>query len=126
MRFSRTQKSTLSTTEEGYFAMADSLKDVIFARQALAFVSPEMDSEAVPLYEDNNGAIHLANNTMGSVKSMHIDISFHFFQGISTRGHIKIVHVDSKLQHADLLTENLGGGAFRSHRNYVMHLTLDY
>lgn len=61
MWFSRMRESILlSSTEAEYIAMADSVKDV-FARQ-MFFVVPGMKLEIVVLYEDNSGAIHLANN----------------------------------------------------------------
>lgn len=108
--------------------MAESVKGILLAREILASMHPRMKLEAVTLYKDNNEAIHLANHPMGSARSKHrhpIRIPLYSRSHEEGRQHGNCDD-EMKLQHADLLTEDLGGDALGKHRGYVMNLTLDY
>lgn len=84
-----------------------------------------MKLETLSFYEYSNCAIPLANNpVMGSVKLKHIDMRFHFLQGVVENGNMRIVHVGFNLQHADTLTKKLGGEPFRRRCKYAIDLTL--
>lgn len=50
---------------------------------------------------------------------------FHLIRGIVQNGDVRILSIDSKLQHADMVINTLGGDPFRGHRRYVMNLALD-
>ena len=61
--FSRTQKCvTLSTTENEYVALADTIKEVIFVQYEWSFILPGLDSACITVFEDNKGARHLSHN----------------------------------------------------------------
>lgn len=108
MWFCRTQDTIpLSDTEEKYMAMAEAVKDMLFARRMLTFMGPGMKLETVAVYEDISGAIHLANDPVGSARSKLVGVRRHFLRQAVKRGDIKIIHVVTKSQHAGLLTKNL-------------------
>ena len=75
------------------------------------------------MYEDNEGAKALAENPLGSHRSKHIDVRFHFLWGLVRLGQITIYSVASAEQHADILTKPLGREAFRRHRDFLMNLS---
>ena len=72
--------------------------------------------------EDNQGAIHLAKNSVTTPNSKHIHVRHHFLRERVANGEFEVVHVSSALQHADFLTKPLHTEAFRFHRNFVMNL----
>ena len=119
--FSRTQKCvTLSTSEAEYVAMTDTLKEVLFLRHVWEFMLPEVQRLCIQLFEDNQGAIQLAENPVTGGSSKHIEVRYHFIRQWVQRGEIKIKHVSSELQHADFLTKALPADLFEFHRDYVM------
>lgn len=103
--------------------MVETVKDVLLARQMWTYMHPRMKLETVAVNEDDSGVIHLASNPMGSARSKHINIRHHFIRDVVKKGNVNIVHVETKLQHADSPPENLNGNACRKHRTYVMNST---
>ena len=121
--FSRTQKCvTLSTTENEYVALADTIKEVIFLRYVWSFILPGLGSACITVFEDNKGARHLAHNPVCASNSKHIDFRHHFLRELVFRGEFDIVAVESEQQHADFLTKALAGPVFRFQRDFVMNI----
>ena len=61
--FSRTQKCvTLSTSEAEYAALGDAVKELSFLRQVWRFMLPSKVMPYFPVFEDNQGAVQLAQN----------------------------------------------------------------
>ena len=59
--FSRPQKwATLSTTEDDYVALGDTVKEAMFIRHVWGVVFPLFDATCVTVSEDNKGAKQLA------------------------------------------------------------------
>ena len=110
---SRTQHCvTLSTTEAEYVAMAEGAKEGLYIEAVLSFLRPQIlsrrvEDQGIVLYEDNEGAKALAENPLSSEPSIRIDVRYHFIRELVGTGRIRIVHVDSGWQHADILTKPL-------------------
>ncbi|OWZ17952.1 Integrase, catalytic core protein [Phytophthora megakarya] len=82
-------------------------------QRTIALSSAEADYMAISLcvqeiWEDNQGAIELAKNAGYHSRTRHVDIKHHFTSEIMERGTIKVDHIDTKRQLADLLTTALG------------------
>ncbi|CAM9518845.1 unnamed protein product [Ectocarpus fasciculatus] len=116
--FSRTQKCvTLSRTEAEYVSLAG----VSFLRQVRRFMLPEAGRPCIPVFEDNQGAIQLAQNPISNCNSKHIDVRHHFIRGLVGRKKISIIHVESAYQHAAFLTKALHFEDFEFNRNFVQY-----
>ena len=121
--FSRTQKSvTLSSTEAEYVAMAEGFKQAIFFWYISSFIFPDRDVGCTTIFEDNVGALHLADNLATTPNSKHVDFRHHFLRERVANGEFRVVHVRSDLQHADFLTKPLHRETFCVHRNFVMNI----
>ena len=121
MWFSRTQKCvTLSTTEAEYVAMGDGVKEALFVRNLLSFVLPSEKQKVLRVLEDNQGAIALAKNPLGSSNSKHIDVRHHFIRDLVEKEEVCIKHVDSEDQHGDILTKALPRAIFVVHRDFLL------
>ncbi|CAB1111969.1 unnamed protein product [Ectocarpus sp. CCAP 1310/34] len=106
--FSRTQKCvTLSTTEAEYVALGDVVKEILFLRQIWRFMLPQVGMPCNPVFEDNQGAIQLAQNPISNSNSKHIDVRHHFLRELVERKEISVIHVPSPYQRADFLTKSL-------------------
>ena len=46
----------------------------------LSFIYPELSGSGGRVFGDNQGAIALAENSLGSARSQHIDVRFHFIR----------------------------------------------
>jgi len=60
------------------------------------------------IYEDNQGAIFLANNKTTGQQTKHIDVRYHFICELIDNGELEIKYIRSEENRADLLTKNLG------------------
>ncbi|CAB1113161.1 unnamed protein product [Ectocarpus sp. CCAP 1310/34] len=68
--FSRTQRCvTISTTEAEYVALGDVVKEILFLRQIWRFMLPQVGMPCIPVFEDNQGAIQLAQNPISNSNS---------------------------------------------------------
>ena len=116
---------TLSTTEAEYVALGEGVKEALFTGAVLSFICPELSGSCVRVFEDNQGAIALAQNPLSSARSKHIDVRFHFVRELLRAKKIDIQFVASKDQHADILTKSLAAIPFKSHRRFLMNLPLE-
>ena len=124
--FSRTQKCvTLSTSEAGYVALGDAVKELfkekselLFLRQVWRFMIPGKGMPCFPVFEDNQGALQLSKNPVSNSNSKHIDVRHHFLRELIRQGDIVVNHVPSEYQHADVLTKVLAFDLFAIHRRF--------
>ena len=70
-----------------------------------------------PVFEDNQGAVQLAQNPVTDSSSKHIDVRHHFLRELLRQRDIKVVQVPSEFQHADILIKALAYDLFTCHRN---------
>ena len=118
---SRAQKCvTLSTTEAEYVSMGDGVKEGLSVNEVLKFLAPSARNGKIEVFEDNEGAIVLAENPVSSCNSKHIDIRHHFLRSLTEDGVLAIRHVSSEKRHADILMKALPRGLFQSHREFVL------
>ena len=66
----------------------------------------------VPLYCDNESTIKIANNPVQHSKTKHIEIRHHFLKDHVVKEDIDIIHVNTKEQLADILTNPLDEKSF--------------
>lgn len=107
MWFSRTKRTvSLSSAGVKYTLIVEKVKDLSFARQMLTSMRPGVQLEKLTVDEDTTGENHLAKKLMGSARSNHIDTRHDFIRDAILKGDIRIAHVDTQVQHADILTKN--------------------
>ncbi|CAB1117587.1 unnamed protein product [Ectocarpus sp. CCAP 1310/34] len=94
-----------------YVSLADVMKELLLLRQVRRFMLPEAGMPCIPVFEDNQGAIQLAQKPISnSSNSKHIDVRHHFIRELVGRKEISIFNVKSAYQHADFLTKALNVG----------------
>jgi hypothetical protein len=108
----------LSTTEAEYIALSQFLREVIPLIQLLKEVNdifpihmptPEIHCK---VWEDNNGALSLAQKGKFSPRTKHIAIKYHHFHEHVNKGIISIHAIDTKEQTADIFTKPLDESLF--------------
>ena len=116
---------TLSTTEAEYVALGEGVKEALFSGAVLPFLCPELSGSCVRVFEDNQGSIELAENTLSSARSKHDDVQFHFIRKVLRAKKIDVQYVASGEQHADVLTKSLAATPFEYHRRFLLNLPLE-
>ena len=113
---------TLSTSDAEYVAMAQGAKTALFTKAVLDFLQPELANGTIDLFEDNQGAIAIAENPISGGWTKHFDVRYHFMRELVERKVLNIQYTESSNQHADIATKPLGLEAFARHRSFLMNM----
>ncbi|CAM9923281.1 unnamed protein product, partial [Discosporangium mesarthrocarpum] len=106
--FSKTQRTVaLSTSEAEYMATGESVKELLFVMNVVYFMQPKYGVPSVYVLEDNSGAIDLAQNSLSSGRTKHIEVHHHFIGDLVPKGEIRIFHVASENRAAVIFTKAL-------------------
>ena len=76
---------TTFTREAEYVAMAQGAKTALFTKAVLDFLQAERASETIDLFEYNQGAIAIAENSISGGRTKHIDVRYHFIRELVER-----------------------------------------
>jgi hypothetical protein len=106
-----------SSTMAEYMALSDCARDSAWYKTL--FEELGMPIPFVPLYGDNQGSIFNAENPVTQKGNKHIEIRYHYLREQVEKGNIKIYHVPTNENVADLLTKNLGPTKFLYLRKYL-------
>ena len=93
-------------------ALADVTKEVLLRRQVWPFMLPDVGMPCIPVFEDSEGAVQIAQNPITNSDSKHIDVRHHFLRELVGRKEISIIHVPSAFQHADILSKAIAQDSF--------------
>ena len=94
----------------------------MFGKGVVSFIIPSISENCIKVFVDNDGAISLANYPLGSARTKHIDVRFHFIRDSTRLKTISVEYVPTKEQRADILTKALTGSIFKEHRDFLMNL----
>ena len=110
----------LSPQASEYYGLSDPCQDLLWHRQLLHDIGFPQDRTIV--YEDNIPAINLAYSPQITRKSRYMHVRHHFIRALVKNKTIKICHVDSTIQAADLLTHPMRPAPFKRHRHRLFNL----
>ena len=96
----------LSTAEAEYIASFDATREAAWLRQLYHDIT-NSDCSPLTLYIDNQSAICIANNTISSRRSRHMDVRYHYVREEVQNNHIQTVHCPTEQMIADILTKPL-------------------
>ena len=115
----------LSTMQAEYVALSTAMRDLLPFKNLMMEIAtcvglshPDLAKIRIKVYEDNSGALILANLEPGrqTSRSKHFAIKFHWFREKLKPNGIEIVKVETKNQIADILTKGLTKELFRGLR----------
>ena len=92
-------------------------------RAVLVFLQPELTGTRVYVFGDNEGAKAITNNPSSASWSKHIDVKLYFIRGLVRTGEVRVLHVGTAEQHADILTKPLWREKFMLHRAALKNLS---
>jgi len=108
----------LSTAEAEYVACADTMLDLLHAKELIEEMCGEVKSE-VKLKCDNQSAINLIESYENSKRAKHIDIKLHYIKDIVASGKINLDYVRSEDNLADIFTKPLPRPLFEKFRKLL-------
>lgn len=97
------QSVALSITEAEYIGASEATKDAVWLSRLFSEISPM--KTVLLLLVDNASAIKLVKNPTFHKRSKHIDVRAHFVRERVQNGELKIEHIPSEEQVADILTK---------------------
>ncbi|GJZ04908.1 ribonuclease H-like domain-containing protein [Tanacetum coccineum] len=74
-------------------------------------------STATLVYCDNVSAVYMSANPIQHQRTKHIEIDIHFVRDMVTAGHVRVLHVPSRFQYADIFTKGLPSALFEDFRS---------
>ena len=115
--FSRKETSiALSTTKEEYIAACSACSEGIWLRKMLAGLFDE-EIDVTNILCDNQSCIKMTENPVFHDKSKHIEVRYHFIRDMVQKGAIKLKHVPTEEQVANVLTKPLARVKFEYFRD---------
>lgn len=101
------QNVSISSTESEYTALSIAISEACWLKKILTDFNIFKLNQAITIFEDNQSAIKIANNPENNRRIKHIDIKHHFIKEKIDTGLVKILHIKTNYQLADIFTKPL-------------------
>lgn len=112
----RQQTLSRSSAEAEYRGVANVVAETAWLRNLLCELHSPL-STATLVYCDNVSAIYLSANPVQHQRTKHIEIDIHFVRDMVTTGQVRVLHVPSRYQYADIFTKGLPSALFEEFRS---------
>ena len=100
-----------SSAETEYRALARGICEALWIRRILEELNLSFEP-TVNMYCDNQAALSIAHNPVHHNRTKHVEIDHHFIKEKIDSGVIKMKHIPTKEQIADILTKVLSSQQF--------------
>ena len=105
-----------SSAEAEYRGVANAVAETCWLRNLLRELHSPL-GKATIVYCDNVSAVYLSSNPVQHQRTKHIEIDIHFVRDKVATGAIRVLHVPSSLQYADIFTKGLPTSLFTDFRS---------
>ncbi|GJY05033.1 ribonuclease H-like domain-containing protein [Tanacetum coccineum] len=108
LSWSAKRQHTLSrfSAEAEYRGVANVVAETAWLRNLLRELHSPL-STATLVYCDNVSAVYMSANPVQHQRTKHIEIDIHFIRDMVTAGQVRVLHVPSCYQYADIFTKGL-------------------
>ncbi|GJZ39174.1 ribonuclease H-like domain-containing protein [Tanacetum coccineum] len=105
-----------SSAEAEYRGVANVVAETAWIRNLLRELhSPLLTATLV--YCDNVSAVYMSANPVQHQRTKHIEIDIHFVRDMVKAGYVRVLHVPSRFQYADIFTKGLLSALFEDFRS---------
>ncbi|GKC30322.1 ribonuclease H-like domain-containing protein [Tanacetum coccineum] len=104
-----------SSAEAEYRGVANAVAETCWLRNLLRELHTPLSS-ATLVYCDNVSAVYLSSNPVQHQRTKHIEIDIHFVRDLVAAGQVRVLHVPSRYQYADIFTKGLPSALFEEFR----------
>jgi hypothetical protein len=105
-----------SSAEAEYRAVANGVAEAAWLRQLLAELHSPL-SRSTLVYCDNVSAVYISTNPVQHQRTKHVEIDLHFVRDYVAAGAVRVVHVPTTSQFADIFTKGLPSSTFADFRS---------
>ncbi|GJS61393.1 ribonuclease H-like domain-containing protein [Tanacetum coccineum] len=116
LTFTRPDVSYAVHAEAEYRGVANAVAETYWLRNLLRELYTPL-STATIVYSDNVSAVYLSSNPVQHQRTKHIEIDIHFVRDLVTTDHVRVLHVPSRYQYADIFTKGLLTALFDEFRS---------
>lgn len=109
-----------SSAEAEYRAVANAVAETTWLHQLLTELHCP-PSRSTLIFCDNVSAVYLSSNPVHHQRTKHVEIDVHFVREKVALGQVRVLHVPSAYQFADIFTKGLPSALFR---DFVTSLTV--
>ena len=109
----------LSSTEAEFTAAVEAGKYILYVRSILEEIGLPQD-EATILFEDNQGALLLANAQQPTKRTRHMDIKNFALQDWVKEDLIRLLRISTTDNYSDVMTKATARTLFYRHMNYIL------
>ncbi|XP_071685349.1 uncharacterized protein [Lolium perenne] len=126
LRWSSKRQATVSrsSAEAEYRAVANAVADCVWLRQLLGELSCPV-SKATVVFCDNVSAVYMSTNPVHHRRTKHIELDIHFVREKVALGELRVVHIPTTQQLADVMTKGLPAASFQSFRSSLCVLPVE-
>ncbi|GKF47030.1 ribonuclease H-like domain-containing protein, partial [Tanacetum coccineum] len=100
-----------SSAEAEYRGVANAVAETCWVRNLLRELHTPLSSATI-VYCDNVSAVYLSSNPVQHQRTKHIEIDIHFVWDLVATGQVRVLHVPSRFQYADIFTKGLPSALF--------------
>lgn len=93
-----------SSAEAEYRGVANAVAETTWLRDLLFELDCPL-SKATLVYYDNISVVYLASNSVKHQRTKHVEIDIHFVHEKVSLGQVRVLHVPSAMQYADIFTK---------------------
>ncbi|GKB63106.1 ribonuclease H-like domain-containing protein [Tanacetum coccineum] len=104
-----------SSTKAEYRGVANAVAETCWLRNLLCELHTPLSS-ATLVYCDNVSAVYLSCNSVQHHRTKHTEIDIHFVCDLVAAGQVRVLHVPSRYQFADIFTKGLPSALFEEFR----------
>ncbi|KAG7600292.1 GAG-pre-integrase domain [Arabidopsis suecica] len=104
-----------SSAEAEYRGVANAVSETTWLRTLLLEMKIPLPRATI-VYCDNISAIYLSSNPVQHQRTKHVEIDIHFVREKVAIGHVRVLHVPSAQQFADVFTKGLPSSLFLDFR----------
>ncbi|GJY29431.1 ribonuclease H-like domain-containing protein [Tanacetum coccineum] len=101
--------------EAEYRGVANAVAETCWVRNLLRVLHTPLSSATI-VYCDNVSAVYLSSNPVQHQRTKHIEIDIHFVRDLVATGQVRVLHVPSRFQYADIFTKGLPSALFEEFR----------
>ena len=113
-----------SSAEAEYRSVAHSVAEAVWLRQLLVELHRPIERATI-VYCDNISAVYMASNPVQHRRTKHIEIDIHFVREKVALGEVRVLHVPTSAQFADIFTKGLPTASFTDIRSSLNVVTPD-
>jgi hypothetical protein len=112
----RQNKVSRSSAEAEYRAVANAVAEATWLRQLLTELHTPLRKTTL-VYCDNISAIYMSSNLVQHQRTKHVEIDVHFVRERVAVGDVRVLHVPTTSQFANIFTKGLPSSVFAEFRS---------